>query len=109
MCDSHIEATGNLPWLAHSRQVFGELLSAAKVTDWSACPQGNVSGVCGLLLGDRYADPLWRDVGHQREEKIYDSILTGNSLEMPVPKMISLPNCSYPYDTYSNRTSGKLD
>ena len=101
MSDSHIEATGNLPWVAHSRQAFGELLSAAKVNDWSACPQGNVSGVCGLLLGDRYADPLWRDLGHHREEQKYDSILTGNSLEMPELKTVSLPICSYPYDMYS--------
>ena len=102
MCKAHIDASGNQPWATHSSQAFGELLSAASVNDWTACPQGNVSGVCGLLLGDRYAAPLWQKFGHEREENAYNSIATGVPTEMPAHKLERLPDCSYPNDVNSS-------
>uniref|UniRef100_A0A6C0C2D5 Uncharacterized protein n=1 Tax=viral metagenome TaxID=1070528 RepID=A0A6C0C2D5_9ZZZZ len=101
MCQSHIDASNNSAWAMHSSQAFGELLAAANVAEWTACPQGNVSGICGLLLGDRYAAPLWRKFGHDREQKAYHSISTGMPVEMPAPQREPLPDCAYPNDAYS--------
>ena len=99
MCSAHIEASENPDWGRMSAGAFGELLSAAQVNQWDACPEGSVTGVCGMLLTERYAAPLWQVFGHQREERAYESINTGTQLIMPTSAATQLPDCSYPRDS----------
>jgi hypothetical protein len=98
MCAAHIEATQNAAWNATATPTFAELLAAAKVQSWSACPEGQVSGTCGLLFADRYGPPLWKAFGHERETRLYDSLLTGTPPDIPLAEAKVLPACVYPND-----------
>ena len=98
MCAAHIEATQNAAWGAAATPVLSELLAAAKVQSWSACPEGQVSGTCGLLFADRYGPPLWQAFGHEREEVLYDALLQGTRPTLPASEAKALPACVYPND-----------
>lgn len=98
MCAAHIQATQNAAWASSANPVFSELLSAAKVQSWTPCPEAEVSGVCGMLLTDRYAPPLWAAFGHEREEGYYESILSGSPPTQLRSGAKALPACVYPLD-----------
>lgn len=97
MCAAHVQASRNPEWASIANPVFQNLLSAAKVEKWSPCPQGSVSGTCGLLLGDRYGPSMWKAFGEERERRLYDSLMTGEPARLATEET-RLPNCSYPAD-----------
>lgn len=107
MCAAHIEATQNAAWGAAAAPVFSELLAAAKVQSWSACPEGQVSGTCGLLLTDRYGPPLWEAFGHKREEALYEGLLSGSRPHLPKDEPKQMPACAYPNDTGVHLATGR--
>lgn len=98
MCGAHVQASNNPAWASLSGPAFSELLAAAQVENWSPCPEGKVSGTCGLLFADRYGPALWKAFGHEREEKLYKDILSGSAAELPPATAKALPACSYPND-----------
>ena len=98
MCAAHIQATQNAGWAAVANPAFSELLSAAKVHSWTPCPEGDVSGTCGMLLADRYGPPLWKAFGHERETKLYQDINNGDQPVPPHQGARPLPACAYPAD-----------
>ena len=98
MCAAHIQATQNTAWSAVANPVFSELLSAAAVQSWTPCPEAEVSGVCGMLLTDRYGPPLWKALGHGREERYYENILAGTPPVSTGDAPVALPACVYPAD-----------
>ncbi len=96
-----MQATGNVAWGTLATPAFSQLLAAPKVLAWTPCPQGAVSGTCGLLMGDRYGPPLWQAVGHEREEQLYDHIVRGtrpDAIAAEAPSPVALPACAYPAD-----------
>jgi hypothetical protein len=98
MCAAHIQASQNAAWAASANPVFSELLSAASVESWTPCPEAQVSGVCGMLLTDRYGPPLWEAFGHDREKRYYERILAGSAPEPVHTGPAALPACVYPRD-----------
>lgn len=98
MCSAHVQASQNPAWDALANPAFAELLSAARVNSWTPCPEGSVSGTCGMLLTERYGPPLWQAFGHERETALYHDILTGTRPELPAPVAAQLPACAYPAD-----------
>jgi hypothetical protein len=98
MCAAHVQATQNPGWAATASTAFSELLAAAKVQSWTPCPEGDVSGTCGLLLADRYGPPLWKTFGHEREARLYEDINLGRKPEPPRQGARPLPACAYPDD-----------
>ena len=101
MCAAHIQATKNPDWGTMAKPALSELLSVAKVKSWTPCPQGDVSGTCGMLLTDRYGPPLWEAFGLQREQALYEAINNGHQPEPPPQEAKQLPVCAYhPTDVY---------
>jgi hypothetical protein len=98
MCSAHIQASNNPAWATLSGPAFSELLSAAQVEKWTPCPEGQVTGACGLLFADRYGPALWKEFGHERETNLYKDILSGSKPELPAAVTRALPACSYPFD-----------
>jgi hypothetical protein len=96
MCGAHVQASGNPAWASLSGPAFSELLAAAHVEQWSPCPEGKVSGACGLLFTDRYGPALWKEFGHERETRLYTDILSGSPSEPPAAEAKALPACAFP-------------
>jgi hypothetical protein len=93
MCSQHVQATGNKAWAASAAPVFSELLSAARVKEWTPCPEGDVAGVCGMLMTSRYGPPLWQGAGFARERRLYDELHAGLQSAPEAPAMLKLPAC----------------
>ena len=98
MCADHVQSTNNEAWAAASGPAYAQLLASAQVKSWSACPEGDVSGVCGMLLTDRYAPALWEKLGHGREKELYKHVQAGTRPDIPVSQPVELPRCNYPND-----------
>ena len=96
MCGAHVQASGNPAWASLAAPAFSELLAAAQVEKWSPCPEGQVSGTCGVLFTDRYGPALWTEFGHERETKLYNDILSGSPPELPAAESRALPTCAFP-------------
>ena len=96
MCAAHVQASENPGWAQLAAPAFAGLLAAAKVDSWTPCPEGRVSGTCGLLLADRYGPALWKALGAKREAALYESVFSGNSPPPTGEESVVLPACAYP-------------
>ena len=74
MCADHIDATGDSKTMQRAVPSINQILSAAEVKTWDACGQGEVSGVCGLLLDKQHGSALWSNAGAEREHQAYNHI-----------------------------------
>ena len=95
MCANHAQNTGNAAFATSANVHLTELLAGPELKEWTPCPEASATGVCGLLLTERYGPALWQAIGSQRERSIYESLLD-DAPRAPEDLPVRVSNCAFP-------------